>query len=82
MSEQDGPPVSRRQLFQGLAGNLRRAFAELAAPLADGLEPTSRPQLKVLSKAEGDVMVDPERQEATMSELLGYLSLNKKEEET
>jgi hypothetical protein len=79
MFEQDDRPVTRRQLFRGLAGNLGRALGDLANPalelerLVSGAAP---PRLPL-----EEFVLDPEAQEAAMRELFGYLDGQKADEE-
>jgi hypothetical protein len=64
MDEQDETPVSRRQLFEGLAGGLRRVLGEMAA-----LEP-HEPEVP---EEPGPPKIDQERQDASLRELFGFL---------
>ena len=67
MADQDGLPVSRRQFFRGVTGDLLRVLGELS-----GLEqPADAP--RVINFAEGDVFVSPERQSAALSDIFGFL---------
>jgi hypothetical protein len=61
--------VSRRQFFRGLAGDLLKVVGEVA-----GLGEEEPPQApKVYNILEGDVVVPPEKQEAALSDLFGFL---------
>src|SRR5262252_10078974 len=64
----DDPAVSRRQFFRGLAGDLLKAVGEVTG-LA---EPQPEPP-KVINLTQGDVIVPPEKQEAALSDLFGFL---------
>ena len=65
MDEQQETPVSRRQLFQGLAGGLRRVLGEMVAPDSHETELPEEPP--------GPPKIDAERQDATLRELFGFL---------
>ena len=61
--------VSRRQFFRGLAGDLLKVVGEVA-----GLVEEEEPQPpRVYNLLEGDVIVPPEKQEAALSDLFGFL---------
>jgi hypothetical protein len=60
--------VSRRQFFRGLAGDLLKVVGEVT-----GLAEEEPQQPKVYNLLEGDVVVAPEKQEAALSDLFGFL---------
>jgi hypothetical protein len=61
--------VSRRQFFRGLAGDLLKVVGEVT-----GLVEEEEPQPpRVYNLLEGDVAVAPEKQEAALSDLFGFL---------
>jgi hypothetical protein len=62
----DDPGVSRRQFFRGLAGDLLKVVGDVTG-LAEPEPPT------VINLKEGDVIVPPEKQEATLNDLFGFL---------
>jgi hypothetical protein len=64
MDEHDETPVSRRQLFEGLAGGLRRVIGEMASP---------EPHEPEVPEEPGPPKIDPEQQDATLRELFGFL---------
>jgi hypothetical protein len=64
----DDPAVSRRQFFRGLAGDLMKVVGEVAGAVE---EPEQEP--RVINLTRGDVLVPPEKQEATLNELFGFL---------
>jgi hypothetical protein len=63
----DDPAVSRRQFFRGLAGDLLKVVGEVTG-LAEEDEPP-----RVIDLTRGDVIVPPEKQEATLNDLFGFL---------
>jgi hypothetical protein len=67
VSDQDEPDVSRRQFFRGVTGDLLRVLGELS-----GLERAVEIP-EVVNLLDGDVIVSPERQEAAMSEIFGFM---------
>jgi len=64
----DDPAVSRRQFFRGLAGDVMKVVGEVA-----GLVEVPEQEPRVINLTEGDVLVPPEKQEATLNELFGFL---------
>lgn len=68
VADMDDPAVSRRQFFRGLAGDLLRVVGEVT-----GLADEEPEQPKVFNLTEGDVVVPPEKQEAALNDLFGFL---------
>lgn len=66
MAEND-EPVSRRQFFRGLTGDLLKVIGEVS-----GLAAESEPR-RVLSFGDGDVLVPPGKQAAALSDIFGFL---------
>jgi hypothetical protein len=64
----DDSAVSRRQFFRGLAGDLLKAVGEVTGLAEERPEPPP-----VVNLNEGDVIVPPEVQQATLSDLFGFL---------
>jgi hypothetical protein len=64
----DDPAVSRRQFFRGLAGDVLKAVGEVTGLAEDRPEPPP-----VVNFNEGDVVVPPEVQQATLNDLFGFL---------
>lgn len=64
----DDPAVSRRQFFRGLAGDLLKAVGEVT-----GLAEQEPEQPPLINLTEGDVIVPPEKQAATLNDLFGFL---------
>jgi hypothetical protein len=64
----DDPAVSRRQFFRGLAGDLLKAVGEVTGLAEQEPEPP-----RVINLTQGDVIVPPEKQEAALSDLFGFL---------
>jgi len=64
----DDPAVSRRQFFRGLAGDLLKVVGEVAGLAEQEPEPP-----RVINLTKGDVVVPPEKQEAALSDLFGFL---------
>jgi hypothetical protein len=60
--------VSRRQFFRGLAGDLLKVVGEVTGLAEEEPEPP-----RVYNLLEGDVVVPPEKQEATLNDLFGFL---------
>jgi hypothetical protein len=60
--------VSRRQFFRGLAGDLLKVVGEVTGLAQEEQEPP-----RVYNLLEGDVVVPPEKQEAALSDLFGFL---------
>ena len=60
--------VSRRQFFRGLAGDLLKVVGEVTGLAEEEQEPP-----RVYNLLEGDVVVPPEKQEAALSDLFGFL---------
>jgi len=60
--------VSRRQFFRGLAGDLLKAVGEVTGLAEEAPQPP-----RVYNLLEGDVAVAPEKQEAALSDLFGFL---------
>jgi hypothetical protein len=60
--------VSRRQFFRGLAGDLLKVVGEVTGLAEEEPQPP-----KVYNLLEGDVVVAPEKQEAALSDLFGFL---------
>ena len=60
--------VSRRQFFRGLAGDLLKVVGEVT-----GLGEEEPEAPRVFNLLEGDVAVAPEKQEAALSDLFGFL---------
>ena len=60
--------VNRRQFFRGLAGDLLKVVGEVT-----GLAEEQPEQPKVFNLLEGDVVVPPEKQEAALNDLFGFL---------
>jgi hypothetical protein len=60
--------VSRRQFFRGLAGDLLKVVGEVT-----GLSEEEPQAPRVFNLREGDVAVPPEKQEAALSDLFGFL---------
>jgi hypothetical protein len=60
--------VSRRQFFRGLAGDLLKVVGEVT-----GLAEEEPEAPRVYNLLEGDVVVAPEKQEAALSDLFGFL---------
>ena len=68
MAEQDDP-VSRRQFFRGLGGELFKAIGELTGLDAE----PDPPPMKSWNEADGVPFVPPEEQAAKLSEIFGFL---------
>jgi hypothetical protein len=64
----DDSAVSRRQFFRGLAGDLLKAVGEVTGLAEEHPEPPA-----VVNFNEGDVVVPPEVQQATLNDLFGFL---------
>lgn len=64
----DDSAVSRRQFFRGLAGDLLKVVGEVTGLAEDQPEPPP-----VINFNEGDVIVPPEKQQATLNDLFGFL---------
>jgi hypothetical protein len=62
-------PVSRRQFFRGLGGDLLRTIGELTGLDA---EPEA-PPVRNWDEASGEPIVDPQLQAAKLSEIFGFL---------
>ncbi len=60
-------PVSRRQFFRGLTGDLLKVMGEVTGL---GLESEQQP---VADFGDGDALVPPGKQTATLSDLFGFL---------
>jgi len=60
--------VSRRQFFRGLAGDLLKVVGEVT-----GLGEEEPEAPRVFNLLEGDVAVPPEKQEAALSDLFGFM---------
>jgi hypothetical protein len=60
--------VSRRQFFRGLAGDLLKVVGEVTGLAEEQPEPP-----RVYNLLEGDEVVPPEKQEAALSDLFGFL---------
>ncbi len=67
MAENDEPAVSRRQFFRGLTGDLLKVVGEVAGL---GLEPEPRSHVDF---GDGDALVAPGKQVATLSDLFSFL---------
>lgn len=68
VADMDDPAVSRRQFFRGLAGDLLKVVGEVTGLAEEPAEPP-----KVYNLHEGDVFVAPEKQEAALNDLFGFL---------
>lgn len=68
MADIDDPGVSRRQFFRGLAGDLLKVVGDVT-----GLAEPEAELPKVVNLTEGDVLVPPEKQEAALNDLFGFL---------
>jgi hypothetical protein len=64
----DDLAVSRRQFFRGLAGDLLKVVGEVTGLAEEPFEPP-----KVYNLHEGDVFIAPEKQEAALNDLFGFL---------
>jgi hypothetical protein len=62
----DETPVDRRQFFRGLAGDLLKVAGEMM-----GMDAEPAPPVK--SWVEGDEIVSPEKQQAALNDLFGFL---------
>ena len=60
--------VSRRQFFRGLAGDLLKVVGEVTGLAEEEPQPP-----RVYNLLEGDVIVPPEKQEAALSDLFGFM---------
>ena len=60
--------VSRRQFFRGLAGDLLKVVGEVTGLAEEEPHPP-----RVYNLLEGDVIVPPEKQEAALSDLFGFM---------
>jgi hypothetical protein len=62
----DETPVNRRQFFRGLAGDLLKVAGDVM-----GLD--TEPEQPTRTWTEGDVIVPPEKQQAALNDLFGFL---------